>query len=230
LIQSPLAISSTLPVLSRKILVQPGGPAQLFAVQPPVGQVASGPGDTVTATGESLGGAALVALTNQRLGIQYPPFAPAKVTESSVSFVVPDDPANLPAGIYSLSVLFTDSAGLVIESTPSVPMSLAPKILSSPAPTAVANASGTLVTLSSTPQALPNQSVSLALSGTSPGLAATSVPAQTFDAPTATLSFQFPTLPHGSYLAQLQVDGVSSPVGVNWSATPPTFSGPFITV
>ena len=230
LIQSPLATASPLPVLSRNVVVQAGGPAQLFAAQPPQGQAASAPGDTVTVTGESLGGASLVALTNQRLGTPYPPFAPATVTDASISFVVPDDPAHLPAGVYSLSVLFTGSGGLVSEQTPGVPMALAPKILSSPAPTVTANAAGTLVTLSAKPQALPNQTVSLALSGTSAGLSATLVPAQTFDTPTATLSFQFPTLQHGSYLARLQVDGVDSPVEVNWSATPPSFTGPFITV
>ena len=87
----------------------------------------------------------------------------------------------------------------------------------------MANASGTLVTLSCDPQALPNQSVSLAMGGTA-------APARTFDAPTASLSFQFPTLPAGSYLARLRVDGVDSPVAVNWAATPPTFAGPFIPV
>jgi hypothetical protein len=220
LIQSPLATSFALPVLSRNILVQPGLPAQLFEIQPPTGQSASAPGDTVTVTGKFLTGASKVALTNQRLGIQYPPFAPATVTDGSISFKVPNDPTHLPAGIYNLSVLFTNTSGLVVQSTRSVPMALAP-VLSSP--TVMANASGTLVTLSCNPQVLPSQSISLALGGTS-------VPAQTFDAPTATLSFQFPTLSPGSYLARLRVDGVDSSVAVNWAATPPTFTGPFVTV
>jgi hypothetical protein len=223
LIQSPLASSFALPVLSRNILVQPGALAQLSEVQPPAGQIASAPGDTVTVTGQFLTGASRVALTNQRLGIQYPPFAPATITDSSVSFQVPNDPTHLPAGVYSLAVVFTDTSGAVVQSTGSVPMALAPTILSSPAPTAVTNTSGTLVTLSCNPQALPNQTALLALGGTS-------APAQTFDAPTATLSFQFPALSPGSYLARLRVDGVDSPVAVNWSATPPSFTGPFVTI
>jgi Pvc16 N-terminal domain len=223
LMQSPLASSFALPVLSRNISADSGGPSQLFAIQVPMGQTAPAPGDTVTVTGESLTGASQIALTNQRLGIRYPPFAPSAVTDQSVSFVVPEAPANLPAGVYSLSVLFASGGGQVLRSTNSLPVALAPKILAAPPPAAVTNASGTLVTLNCDPQALPNQSVSLAMGGTA-------APAKTFDAPAATLSFQFPTLPAGSYLARLRVDGVDSPVAVNWAANPPTFAGPFITV
>lgn len=223
LIQSPLAGTFALPVLNRGILVQPRSPAQLFEVQPPTGQSASAPGDTATVTGQFLTGASLVALTNQRLGIQYPPFAPTTVTGGSLSFTVPNDPTRLPAGIYNLSVVFTNGSGPVVQSTRSVPMAVAPKILSSPAPKAVPNASGILVTVSCNPQVLPNQSVSLALG-------ATVVPAQTYHASTAALSFQFPALSPGSYLARLRVDGVDSPVAVNWSATPPSFAGPFVNV
>jgi hypothetical protein len=224
LMQSLLPSSFALPVLSRNIIVQAETIAQLLDVQPPSHQTASAPGDTVTVTGEFLSAASLVALTNQRLGIQYKPFPPSAVTGASVVFTVPEDPTKLPAGIYNLSVLFTNGSGLVVQSTNSLPMALAPKILPSPAPTAVGNALGTLVTLSCDPQALPNQSISLALG-------ATAVPAQIFDTPTAVLTFQFPpTLAPGSYLVRLRVDGVDSPVAVDWTATPPKFLGPFLTV
>jgi len=223
LIQPQFPSTLALPVLTRSLTIQAGPPAQLLQVQPPTGQAAAAPGDTVTLTGESLAGASQVALSNPRLGIQYSPFAPSSVTDSLISFTVPNDPANLPAGVYSLSVLFT-TGGAVQQSTNSVPMAIAPVILASPAPTAVANTAGTLVTLSCNPQVLPNQSVSLILG-------ATAVPAQLLAAATATLSFQFtPALASGSYLARLQVDGVVSPVAVNWSATPPTFTGPMVTV
>jgi len=224
LIQPQLASTFALPVLSRSIAAQAVAPAQLLQVQPPTGQAAAAPGDSVTVTGESLAGASQVALSNQRLGIQYPPFPPSNVTNNSVSFTVPNDPANLPAGIYSVSVLFTNGGGSAVRSSNSLPMAIAPAILAVPAPTAVANADGTLVTLSCNPQVLPNQSVSLIMG-------ATAVPAQLFEAATATLTFQFtPALASGSYLVRLQVDGVVSQVAVNWSATPPTFIGPMVTV
>jgi hypothetical protein len=223
LIQPTLPSSFSLPVLSRNISIQAGPPPQLLAWQTPHQQSAHAPGNQVVVTGQALSGASLVVLTNGRLGIQYKPFAPVSTTPTSVTFTIPEDPANLPAGVYNLSMLFLDSTGNVTASTNLMPFPIAPRILLPFAPgTAVANSAGTLVTINCDPQVLPNQSVSLALGGAS-------VPAQTFAAPTATLTFQFPTL-SGPYLARLQVDGVDSPIQVKWHPPPPVFSGPFLTV
>jgi hypothetical protein len=225
LIQPQLPSTSALPVLSRSITAQAGPPPQLFQVQPPAtGQAAAAPGDSVIVLGASLSGANQVALSYPRLGIQYPPFAPSKITDNTISFSVPNDPANLPAGVYNLSVRFTNSGGTVLQSSNSIALAIAPIILATPAPSTVGNNAGTLVALSCNPQALPSQSVSLIMGGSA-------VPAQFFAAATAALSFQFtPALAKGPYLARLQVDGVVSPVAVNWSATPPTFTGPMVTV
>jgi uncharacterized protein DUF4255 len=222
LIEPQFATAAGLPVLSRNIIAQAGPPPQLIEVVPPTGQSAAAVGNTVTVNGESLTGVNRVALSNPRLGIQYPPFAPATVTDTSVSFMVPDDPANLPAGTYSLSMLFTN-AGQIVQSTNTIPFSIAPTIAVAPAPTVVANAFGLLVTINCDPEVLPNQSITLALG-------ATMVPVQTFDALTPVLTFQFPTLASGLYLARLRVDGVESPVNVNWLALPPVFTGPWVTV
>jgi hypothetical protein len=135
---------------------------------------------------------------------------------------VPNDPPNLPAGVYDLSARFKNGSGQIVQTTNSLSIGLAARIRSTP-PTIANNAAGTLVTLSFDPQARPNQTVSLALGGGS-------APAQGFTAPTASLSFQFPTLSPGSYLARLRVDGVDSPVTVDFTATPPVFTGPFIVV
>ena len=223
LIEPQVPISFALPVLSRNLVVQAGLPAQLLAAQPPTGQSAAVPGDQVTITGESLNGASQVVLTNPRLGIVYPPFAPATVSDTVVTFTVPDDPANFPAGVYNLSLLFLASGGVVVGSTNILALPVAPSILPFAPGAVVANAAGTLVTLTCKPQVLPNQSVSLALAGTS-------VPAPIFDAPTDTFAFQFPTLAAGAYLARLQVDGVESPIQVQWTPPPPVFIGPKLTV
>jgi hypothetical protein len=222
LIEPQLSTSIALPVLSTSISVQAGPPAQIFEVQPPNNQLAAAGGDTVTITGESLSGSSQISLVNSRLGIQWPPFAPATVTNSALTFVVPDDPVNLPAGVYSVTVLFT-SDNTVVGSTNSLPLGLAPSILSSPAPTPTTNASGTLVSLSCKPQARPNQNVTLILGSTSAA-------ATQFESATAALTFQFPALTSSSYLARLRIDGVESPVDVNWKATPPVFTGPFVTI
>lgn len=222
LLQPQLPAAASLPVLSRGIAAQPSAPAAQLQLRLPAGEYAAAPGDTVTVTGTSLTGAGNIALSNQRLGIQYPFFAPATVTPASLTFTVPNDPANLPAAIYDVAVIFTDGSGKVLKIFNGLP--LAPVILSTPAPAAAANSAGTLVTLGCNPQARPNQNVSLLLGSNT-------VTALPFTAPAATLTFQFtPALVSGSYLARLQVDELVSPVGVNWSAVPPVFTGPMVTV
>ena len=216
LMQNPLAASFAFPVLSRNIGIQATPPPQILDVEPPNHQTAAAPGDIVTVTGQFLSGASLVVLVNQRLGIQYPPFAPASASGPSVTFNVPNDPANLPAGIYTLSLLFQNTSGQVVASTNRVALALAPTITGS-------HVAAPVVTINCAPNVLPNQSASLAMG-------ATSVPAQPFETPASSLSFQFPSLPSGSYLARLRVDGVDSPVSVNWKATPPAFTNPFINV
>lgn len=222
LIEPQFAAETGLPVLSRNITAQAGPPPQLFEVVPPSGRLAPAVGDIVTVNGQSLLGVNRVALANPRLGIQYPPFAPSNVQANSASFVVPTDPANFPAGTYSLSLLF-NSGGQTVQSTNAIPLAIAPRIAPIPAPTVAPNTSGLMVTINCIPEVLPNQSVTLALG-------ATMVPAQTFDSQTPMLSFQFPALTSGQYLARLRVDGMESPVSVNWAAIPPAFTGPWVTV
>jgi hypothetical protein len=219
LIQSPLALSSPLPVLSPNITILPQSAAPAFQIVLPGGESAALPGDTVTVTGQFVTGTVQLVLVNQRLSLQFA-VTPSAVTGSSVSFPVPN---NTPAGIYSLSLTVTDPSGIVLQSATNLPIALAPTIPSPGTATVVANTAGSLVTLTCSPQVVAGQTVSLALGGSSQ-------PAQPFTAPTVSLSFQFPTLSAGSYLARLRIDDVDSPVGVNFSATPPAFTGPFITV
>jgi hypothetical protein len=77
------------------------------------------------------------------------------VTDSLVTFTVP----NVPAGLYSLSMLFTDAGGQIVQSTNPVPISIAPTIAAVPAPTVMSNVAGFLVTVNCNPEVLPNQSV-----------------------------------------------------------------------
>lgn len=220
LIEPQLATSFALPVLSRSVAAQAGPPPQLFELQFATGQTAYTQGSAVTVSGQSLSGASAVALSNPRLGISYPTFPVTSATDSSVTFTVPTNATNLPAGVYNLAIQFTNTSGAVTLSTNTVPLPIAATI--SGTPTTTDNTAGTLVTLSCSPQVLPSQSVSLALGSTA-------VPAQTLDTQTSSLSFQFPTL-SGQYLMRLRVDGVDSPVQVNWSASPPTFAGPWLNV
>jgi hypothetical protein len=221
LIEPQTASTLALPVLTRQITAKPGPPPLLFEIDLALGQTAPAQGDTVTVTGQGLGGANRVSLSSPRLGINYPPFAPISVSTNSLTFKVPVDPASLPAGMYNLSAQFTDTvSNTVILSTNQIPFPIAPTVVGTP--TAANNTAGTLVSLTCAPDVLPGQTVSLALGSSS-------APAQIFDAQTSSLKFQFPTL-SGKFLIRLRVDAVDSPVGVDWNAKPPAFTGPFVTI
>ncbi len=227
LMQEPANVSVPLPVMKRHVQALPVTPAQLLAVLPPNNQSAALPGDTVTVTGESLTGAGQVTLSNQLLGVQKVIALPlAVVSPASLTFPVPNDAPNFPAGVYSLSVQFLDSTGNIVQTSNSIPIAVAPAVDPLSSVTAVGNlvngVPGTLVTLTCNPYAWPMQSVLLILVGTA-------VPALTFESRTNSLSFQFaPALPSGSQLIRLQVDGVASLV--TWQKHPPLFTGPKVTI
>jgi hypothetical protein len=225
LMEPELQLGFPLPVLSRSIVANPIQPAQLLQVTPPDQQISAAPGDTVTVTGIFLKGATTVSLTYARLGIQAT--VPAtSVTNNSLQFVVPIETALLPfpAGIYDLSVLFTDTLGNVTQTTGPLPLAVAPIIQLVPAPVVTNSATDTLVTLTFSPSARPNQPVSLSIGSQS-------VNAQPFTTDETTLKFLFaPPLPSGSQLARLQIDGAPSQVQVGWTATPPKFLGPMVTI
>jgi hypothetical protein len=220
---TPLAFS--LPVLSRTITVQAGAPAQLLQASPADGQSAAAPGSIVSLSGTSLAGATAVVLTNPRLSVAYPPFAPTSVSDTSVSFVVPNAPATLPAGVYNLTLQFPGTSAALPKTSNTLLLPIAPSILSTPEPKVTSITGGTEVTLNCAPAVLPNQSVQLIMGGTAVP------PAQPLTTTASQLSFDFtPALATGSYLARLQVDGIMSPVLVDWTASPPTFLGPMVNV
>ena len=226
LLQPSATVSSPLPVFHRRIKVRAGPPPLLTQVQVPAHQAGAALGDSVTLVGQSLTGVTAVALTNQRFGFRYQPnVTPSAVGATFVSFDVPNDPANLPAGVYTASALFTGVTGNILQSTNGLAFGVAPTInMSSPAPTVSNDASGTTITLDCTPDVQPQQLVSLAAGGIA-------VPANAFTSSTSTLSFLFPTpgLASGPYVMRLQVDGVDS--AVSWTAgPPPRFTAPMVNV
>lgn len=224
LLQPAAAVSSPLPVLSRNTTVQPGPPPVLYEVQLPLMQSGAALGDTVTLAGESLGGVTRVALTNQRFGSRYQPDVVLSAAGATrVSFAVPNDPANLTAGLYTVKGLITDGAGNVLQSTNGLTLAIAPTIVMATPPVVTNTAAGTSVALNCTPEVRPAQVIALAMGGTA-------APPQPFGANTSSLTFLFPSpgLPPGPYVARLQVDGVES--AVSWSASPPQFTAPMVTV
>jgi Pvc16 N-terminal domain len=225
LLQPPTPLAFSLPVLSRAITVQAGAPAQLLLASPPTGQAAAAPGMTVTLSGSSLAGATGVVLANARLGINYLlPFTPPTTNDTNVTFVVPNEPATLPAGLYNVTLQFPGASVGLPKTSNALPLPIAPSILATPTPQVSSITGGTQVTINCAPSVLPNQAAQLIMGGTA-------VPALSFTSAASQLSFQFtPALATGSYLARLQVDGVMSPVTVDWNASPPTFTGPMVKV
>ena len=204
-----------LPVLNRAVTVQAGLAPRIVEILPPPFQAAPGPGDTATANGAYLSGITKIVMVNGHLGVNYPPFAPATTSPGTLTFTVPNDPANLPAGVYQVSAQATDATNAILASSNSVLMAVAPSIVLAPAPSAANNSKGTLVTIHCAPQVRPGQKVELILGGTS-------APAQRFTAQTDVLSFQFPTLAPGNYVGRLSVDGIVSRVKLS-ATNPPAF-------
>jgi uncharacterized protein DUF4255 len=244
LIQPQLNTSLALPVLRRKVKAQILKPARLLTVQTPKGQTAVLFTDAVVVTGEFLSGVSQVSLSNPRHSIKFAiPIPASKNTNTSLEFVPGTQttyPAGVPPGIYSLVAQFTNSDGTeVLQSTNTLQISLAPTL---PSQTQAAvpvpdNPLVVAVTVDFTPNIWEGQDVSLTLSSTTPPVAPATLytmtaPAQPFTGNSNTsLSFEFPaTLVAGKYLGRLQVDGVTSQVGVDWNVHPPVFTGPIVTV
>lgn len=226
LLQPQGAESSPLPVLQTVIPIQPGPPPLISQVNVPTGQAGAALNDQVTLVGQTLGNVALVRLVNQRFGFAYQPdITPSQVTATLVTFDVPNDPVNLPAGEYTVSALFTNASGDIIQSTNSLALGIAPTIDMTVRPPVVTNTvAGTTITVNCTPQVQQRQIISLSMGGTS-------VPAQPFLTITPQVSFLFPSpgLAAGNYVIRLQVDGVES--AVTWTAKPkPAFTSPMVTV
>jgi hypothetical protein len=224
LIERAAATVLPLPVLSRNITVQPGPAPVLLEVQMPDRQASATIGDTVMLLGETLAATTRVRIANQRFGFVYQPdIVPSAIGGNSVSFVVPNDPTKLPAGIYSVAALVTDAGNNILQSTNRLSFGIAPKLRPAPPPVAVNTPQGTLVTVHFDPFAQSRQAIALAMGGAA-------VAPQAFAADTDTLSFLFPApgLTSGPYVARLQVDGVDSPV--TWTASPPAFTAPVVNV
>jgi hypothetical protein len=231
LMQPARTTSFALPALYTNFTAVPVQPASITSVQPPVNQSAAQPGDTVTVNGEFLLGATQVSLTNTRFGIQRTPKV-VTVTRESLTFVLPPDTTQYPAGVYELTVQFLDSTGKIVQQTSNaLPLAVAP-ILPTQAATVAVNASGTLVTIDNfSPQAWEGQNISLLLSTLAVPLVSVSAPVVPYTGNATSLSFQFdPGLPSGALLGRLQVDGVTSQVQIDPVAFPPKFLGPMVTV
>jgi hypothetical protein len=187
----------------------------LTGAVPVSGQQAALPGEDALISGGNLVATAVaVRLVHPLLGT-IGDITPGEAGGTAVRFTVPDQPAGVPAGLWSVSLALTD-AGQPERVTNGVPLAIAPRI-TSPMPMNVArNGAGTAaVAVTCAPDLQPGQRVFLLLGERA--MAAAPVPAVT-----GAIQFQVQNAQPGSYLTRLRVDGVDSLL-IDLSVAPPAF-------
>jgi hypothetical protein len=235
LIEATRPARSPLPVLSRGYIdpvtnIEPGVKVRPNLVPPfpeietitlPPGRIAALPLDTIELDGHDLDGSnPTLVLTNHKLDITRTVSPPTGATATAVSFVLPDDAANYPAGVYGARLDVLRPGEPAVRSSNEVALALAPQIVSI---AKSVDANGNLVvTPTCKPDIQPHQQVSLILGSVE-------VPAQPFSVATPSPSFIFGALPNGTYRARLRVDGVESSI-VRRVPEPPAFEGPTVSL
>jgi len=221
LIDSTAPKKTPLPVLTRGP-ADKGFPSQASLVSPlpalsqiqfPNAQVSARLGDTLTFTGTNLDGTSVGLVFNHHLWSTTVEVAPQPGgTSTQVSVIIPNSPADWPAGFYTVSLAVQRPGETYRRSTNQLSFGLAPAITIAPASGAGPNIT---YTVTSSPEVWVGQSAALLLGDQE-------LIAQPFTAKTATLIFDAQNLTAGSYFVRLRIDGVDSLL-VNRAVTPPVF-------
>jgi hypothetical protein len=186
------------------------------------------PGETLVLRGANLSGTNVSVRIRHQLLDADRVLAPLPgATATKLSVVVPDEPADLPAGIYTIAVEVDAEEpahpGITFTRTTNrLAFARAPVITSTmPAPALRDGAGHVSMSLTCSPDVQPGQHASLLLGGRE-------IPAQPFNVATATLDFEFdnptPAESPGAVelFARLRVDGVDSLL-MDRTVTPPIF-------
>ena len=182
------------------------------------------PGETLVLRGSNLSGAAVSVRVRHQLMQADRVLAPlAGATATEVRVLFPDEPANLPAGFYTVAVEVgtTEAAHPAVtftRTTNRLAFALAPAITSPLPVTAARDPDGVVqFTLQCKPQVRPGQRASLMLGDRE-------IQAQAFNVATAALDFKFDNPEPAESFARLRVDGVDSLL-IDRAAAPPVFLG-----
>jgi len=220
LIESELPVRAAPPVLARGdagdvgVLVRPNLLPPIPTVDDielPDEQAAARLGDAVVLTGHDLESIDSIEVSHRRLDEPLAiPLAAADVGPARIEFVLPNDPADLPAGFCTMRGLPADpDAG---PGTNEFALPVAPQVTDVDA---IRNNDVVTVTVECSPEIVAGQDVLLLLSDRV-------LAPDAFTAPESTLEFKSAALPAGDYLVRLRVDGVDSLL-VDRSVTPPVF-------
>jgi hypothetical protein len=192
---------------------------QVDEVELPNQELAAHLGDTVTLKGHLFDGANQTLLLDlPRLDIERAIAPPSALSAAEISFVIPNQPANYPAGNYLMALQVLRPGETEPRVSEQISLRIAPQMTSLVSPPQVFNTDpdGTaLVTISCTPQVRPTQRVSLIIGSRE-------VVADDHPTTTANLSFTVLDAPIGVHHVRLRVDGVDSQL-VDRSKSPPEF-------
>ena len=190
-------------------------------VQPPGSETSAVLGNDLLVSGHDLDGTNVsVEVSHPRLQNPIPLPAPSNATATAITVNLPNQPQNLPAGIYTISVSVIRPGETSKRTTNALPFAVASQILPNPAINAARNGSKITITLACNPEVLPAQRVALLLGGDE-------VPAEAHDTQTGNLTFIAKDDPPGKfaagdYFVRLRVDGVDSLL-IDRSVQPPQF-------
>jgi hypothetical protein len=185
----------------------------LDQIQFPFSQISARLGDSLVLTGNHLDGTSVGLVFNHPLWsapVEIPPQPGGTATR--VTVIIPNAPANWPAGFYTVSLMVQRPLETYRRTTNQLSFALAPKITIAPP-----NAAGPNITYTATctPEVRPEQYAALLLGDQE-------IVAQPHTTQTATLSFKAQNLSAGDYFVRVRIDGVDSLL-VNRAVTPPLF-------
>lgn len=238
MIESQRTVKSALPILTigpvDPVTREPRGPVavanlepqfpMLTSFTPPEQRTSVHLGDVLVVEGHKLDGTNLaIRLTGPRLNQPVELPVASGNTETRLEITIPNTPATLPAGFYSLALLVQRPGETFRRTTNELPLTLAPQITTALPATFVRGGNGeATIALTVQPEVQAAQRVALLLGDLeSVGQPRTSQ--------TATVSFVIRDAIPGTFLVRLRVDGVDSEV-VNRAATPPEFFNHRVTV
>ncbi|MGY8871584.1 MAG: DUF4255 domain-containing protein [Pseudomonadales bacterium] len=223
LIESARSSSTPLPVLTRGeadqgVIAQPS----LIPPYPAITEIellsqqdSAVLGDSLLLKGHHLSGASTVRFNHQHLANPIVIAAIADGTDTQLRIDIPSNPVGWQVGIYAVVAVVNKAGGQSVTNI--YPLTIAPQILSiSPANPVARNGVGAVtLTLTCSPNILPQQRASLLLGGRE-------VLAQARPASTNTLNFIVESAAVGTRHVRLRIDGVDSLL-INKSVTPPVF-------
>jgi hypothetical protein len=195
---------------------------EITIVRAPAGQNGAGLGQTVALVGANLAGSAHVAvMANAQLDIERR--IPAALSgPDEVTFTVPNAPAQLAAGLFSVRLEFVPTGSLETRETNELAFVLVPRISNIATPVGRDAQGQATIVLEVRPQVRAFQRVSLLMGSRA-------FPARPHPAQSASLTFVVQDALPGAYLAAVRIDGIDSP-RVDRAASPPVFVGPTVVI